>query len=87
MEQNTIIIDLDPETKQKINEIHAMFSENRSGKKKLKEDWLQLTEIAEILGVSTKTARRLLKKAGIVGKKLGRRLYFHREQVEKLFGM
>ena len=86
MNQNTLIIELDPETKQKIDEIYAMFSENRSGKQKLSEDWLQLTEIAEVLGVSTKTARRHLKNAGIVGTKPGRILYFHREQVEKLLG-
>ena len=85
MEQNTFII-IDLETKRKIDEIHAMFSEDRSGKKKLKDDWMQLRDIAEIMGVSIKTVRRYIKNAGIVGKKPGRILYIHRDQVEKLLG-
>lgn len=87
MSQNTFSFHLDPDLEGKINAIYSRIMEDTSsGKKSLSEDWLQLADVAEILGVSTKTVRRHLNNAGLVGKKLGRKLYFHREQVETLLG-
>ena len=88
MNQNTFNFQLEPELEKKIHEIHTMFLEfTRSGKTALSHDWLQIVDIAEILGVSTKTVRRRITENGLKGKKLGRKWYFHISEVERLLGL
>ena len=87
MEDYNIKIELDPESKRLLKENNELLLNLvGSGKRTLSEDWLQITDIAEILGVSTKTVRRRIIDEGLKGKKLGRKLYFHKSEVERMLG-
>lgn len=88
MEDNTIKIELGPESMRLLKQNNELLLKLvGSGKRSLSEEYFRISDIAKVIGRSTKTARRRVAKAGLVGNKQGRDTYYRRSEIERMFGV